>query len=369
MTASSSSVSDRNIEKTEVLHGAQNIIERTLHDFELITERLDSCIDVTGPSIIVSTRPIIDAYINLKRRGIKTRYITEITKENLEYCMRLMEIVGEVRHLAGVKGNFGVTEFCYVASATVQEASPLDEFIISTVKSFVEQQRYFFDMLWDKATPASQRIREIEKGLPSQFFDTVYDPKKILDLVVSLIESANNEVLFILPQETLNNHHTKILNAIEKARYVSNKKIDVKILVTSGKKLGKINESFDDLILARIRQLNLQMPITMSMLVVDKKMSLSFELGDNYSAETSKGRNNVKNDEPNESKYRTMGYGVHSNSISIALSYAVIFEILWHQMDLYEQIAEVYQSLLSRDKALQEFVDITAHEIRNPLQS
>ncbi|MGB7956590.1 MAG: hypothetical protein WCF23_21665 [Candidatus Nitrosopolaris sp.] len=36
------------------------------------------------------------------------------------------------------------------------------ETIISNVSGFVSQQQYFFDMLWRKAIPAKQRIKEIE---------------------------------------------------------------------------------------------------------------------------------------------------------------------------------------------------------------
>ena len=42
----------------------------------------------------------------MKERGVRIRYITEITKENVIYCKELMNF-SEVRHLDGVKGNFG----------------------------------------------------------------------------------------------------------------------------------------------------------------------------------------------------------------------------------------------------------------------
>jgi hypothetical protein len=37
--------------------------------------------------------------------------------------------------------------------------------IVSNVKIFVEQQQYFFDMLWRKIIPAKHRINEIEEDL------------------------------------------------------------------------------------------------------------------------------------------------------------------------------------------------------------
>jgi two-component system sensor histidine kinase VicK len=52
---------------------------------------------------------------------------------------------------------------------------------------------------------------------------------------------------------------------------------------------------------------------------------------------------------------------VYSNSKSIVLSYASIFESLWRQTELYEQ-------LKIHDKMQKEFINITAHELRTPVQ-
>ena len=41
-------------------------------------------------------------YIDFKRRGVKIRFITEITKENIPYCKELMQYV-ELRHMEKLK--------------------------------------------------------------------------------------------------------------------------------------------------------------------------------------------------------------------------------------------------------------------------
>jgi hypothetical protein len=94
----------------------------------------------------------------MKEKGVKIRYITEITKENVNYCKELMNF-SEVRHLDEVKGNFGVLDGIYYrASAKLTASSPPPLVISNTVRAFVEQQQYFFDMLWRKAIPAKERI-------------------------------------------------------------------------------------------------------------------------------------------------------------------------------------------------------------------
>ena len=45
------------------------------------------------------------------------RFVTEITKHNISYCKEIMENV-ELRHLDGVKGNFGVSDTEYIAIST-----------------------------------------------------------------------------------------------------------------------------------------------------------------------------------------------------------------------------------------------------------
>ena len=46
----------------------------------------------------------------LKKRNIKIRYITDITKDNLAYCKDLMSFTMEIRHLEGMKANFSISE-------------------------------------------------------------------------------------------------------------------------------------------------------------------------------------------------------------------------------------------------------------------
>ena len=40
-----------------------------------------------------------------KKRGVKLKYLTEITKDNLSYCKQLLTVVDELRHLDGIKAT------------------------------------------------------------------------------------------------------------------------------------------------------------------------------------------------------------------------------------------------------------------------
>ena len=153
-------------EKTEVIYDDENIIQSTLNLFDVVKAKLDCCIDSNSPSmLIIPDHPITKAYYKMKQQGIKIKFITDITKENLIYCRELMSF-GEVRHLDEIKGNFGIMDGIYYrASAKSKEFSPIPLLISSTMVAFVEQQQYFFDMLWKKSIPIKKRIKEIEEGL------------------------------------------------------------------------------------------------------------------------------------------------------------------------------------------------------------
>jgi two-component system sensor histidine kinase VicK len=107
--------------------------------------------------------------------------------------------------------------------------------------------------------------------------------------------------------------------------------------------------------------------------MIDRKILLSFESeskndviihsNKHHTLTTNSFKNNGKEME------NILRYGTYTNSKPTVDSYASIFETLWNHIDLYEQVKVLYYSLLQRDEALGEFVQLTAHEIRNPLQS
>jgi two-component system, OmpR family, sensor histidine kinase VicK len=134
-------------EKTEVVYGPENIIRREVAAFPDITRKMDGCYDYSGPSALVTTESIWSATRDLARRGIRLRFITDITNENISYCKQLLEYV-ELRHLNGAKGNFGIADWidCVIHSVLQEEHTPVQA-IFTNVKSFVEAQQYLFDTL------------------------------------------------------------------------------------------------------------------------------------------------------------------------------------------------------------------------------
>ena len=105
--------------------------------------------------------------LQLKNRGVKIRFITEITKDNIHYCKELINIVTEMRHLDGLIGGIAVTEMEYMTTTTLKNKQLLTQVFYSNAFEVVKQGQYIFDTFWDKAIPANQRIKEIEEGIES----------------------------------------------------------------------------------------------------------------------------------------------------------------------------------------------------------
>ncbi|MGB8034761.1 MAG: HAMP domain-containing sensor histidine kinase, partial [Nitrososphaeraceae archaeon] len=94
------------------------------------------------------------------------------------------------------------------------------------------------------------------------------------------------------------------------------------------------------------------MQTKVTVLVVDRKYSLTIELKDD------------SKDNSNEA----MGFATYSNSKPTVLSYASIFESLWMQTELYQQIKDANEQLKVHHRMQKEFINIAAHELRNPIQ-
>ena len=137
------------------MYGIDKVINAELQFFSKASNRIDTCMNYTRPSLAIELEPIKKAFLDAKSRGIKLRYLTEITKNNLAYCKELMLIVEELRHLDGIKGNFMISESEYLAPVILFEKGKIaPKIICSNLKDLVDQQQYIFDNFWNRGIPA-----------------------------------------------------------------------------------------------------------------------------------------------------------------------------------------------------------------------
>jgi two-component system, OmpR family, sensor histidine kinase VicK len=338
---------------TQVLYGVENAVKL----FSRVVYGADIVIDICDDDIISHTANTLKIF---KKRvleaGSKIRYITEIKKDNIKYCKEMMK-VGQVRHLDGIRTNFVVTDTEYTSSAIMQQVDAHPEIVYSNVRSIVEQQQYLFENLWNKAIPAERRINEIEEGIELEKTNVIQDPHNIQKLFVDLVGSARHEVLLILPTVNafLREHRIGVIQLLMHA--VREHSVNVRILTPTSIVIDNIlknevispqeGERRKDFDIRSINRSPEETSVsTVTIMVVDKKESLVFE----------------KTDDSKENFVEAVGMATHSNSKPTVLSYISIFESLWKQVDLYEQ-------LKTHDKMQKEFINIASHEMKTPTQA
>lgn len=338
---------------TQVLYGVENAVKL----FSKVVYGANTVIDICDDDIISHTatsHKIIEKRV--LEIGAKFRYITEIKKDNIKYCKELMK-VGQVRHLDGIRTNFVVTDTEYSSSAIMQQVHAHPETVYSNVRSIVEQQRYLFENLWNKAIPAERKINEIEGGIELEKTYVIQDPQSIQKLFVDMVKSVQHEVLLILPTVNafLREYRMGIIQLLMQA--MRERSVNVRILTPTNDVIdnilkntvisyqeGKRRKDFD------LRSINMSPEETavntVTIVIVDKKESLVFE----------------KTDDTKENFIEAIGMATYSNSKPTVVSYISIFESLWTQVDLYEQ-------LKTHDKMQKEFINIASHEMKTPTQA
>lgn len=356
-------------EFTQVLYGQSETLEMSCKVVSRAQERVDICGDSTLPSVSIDVPSWNEELLKLKDRNIVHRQITEINNDNIFYCKKLMEIA-DLRHLPNVKGNFGVTESEYCGSATMVQSDSPNQLIHCTVKSFVEQQQSFFDMLWDKAIPAATRIKEIEYGIKPEIIKTIQEPLEIKDLLIDKLKSAHNQIKIIIPTENefsrwISSGFFTILHDIcRQKKYDDENKTTnsfnphhdfkhpaqpefIKLLIPSisySSQLAHIIEEYNELIV-QCKEIETSIDSKSVIIIIDKSYSIAIE---------------VKNDNATNLE-SAIGFATYSNSIPTVFSYISMFESFWKQSELVEKLKEA-------DELQKDFIRIAVHELKNPIQ-
>ena len=330
-------------EKTEVVTKPEDI-DRLIHQtFSNISHNYGTCIDTSGPAVVMGVESMKKRLIVARARGVKIRFVTEITKDNLPYCRQMMEL-GEMRHLDGVQGNFGVSETEYLASATLDTEKVVPLLIYSNVKQIVKQQQYVFQTLWNKAIPAEQRIEEIELEKEHEFLEVCPDHMRAAHVYSQYAESVQSEALLILPNSKAlhREYDIGILHKLVDA--AAKRKATIRILCPLDDKNAKIAEWLSDSGGPTIQLLNGDGSDS-TVFVVDGRLLFRAE----------------QRSEQAEKFPDTIGYAVYSNSKPTVNSFKSFFEMLWNSRLLAEKLKEA-------DRLQREFINIAAHELRTPIQ-
>jgi len=310
---------DREI--TEVILGDKRVMETVLNFISESRTRIDACVDKTRPALSKDMEQIRESIVNARRRGVRLRYITEITKDNMYYCKQLLEIVDELRHLDGIIGTFYVSDKEYLVPAIVHEkGKPASQMIYWNIKEIVKQQQYVFETLWEKAISAQQKINEIEKGELPEVIEIIRNPEEIQRLVQKLLRSAEKEILVLY--SSVNSFMRNVGNGPLAVEVANRRNVSVTVLTPMDETVKKLSRYFEKQSTnIQIRNIEPSSRSPITVLIVDRKFSLALE---------------VKDDSKPISK-EAVGNVTYSTSRSTVQSYVSMFESFMKLTQLYEE--------------------------------
>ncbi|MGA9168935.1 MAG: ATP-binding protein [Nitrososphaeraceae archaeon] len=356
------------ITKTKVLDRNEDIIKQITHLAESSSGL--SIVSVSGGMQLIYNN-FFDLYKNVLdsyRKGVGSgiRWIISIDKESLSLVKTFLGLGMQIKHIKNMPMmNFAVGE--KEANATIEKmegGKMVQSLLTSNESVYVQHFKSVFEELWRTGFNPEQRIKDIEEGLDPEVIETIEKAGTVQELYLDILKSATSDVMIILP--TLNafsrQEKTGAIRLAQEAAKERNVKVRILIPMTtinghqpSEKEMKyKLKQYSNDYIGIRYFESSpAGTPDTKAtFLLVDRKSSLVIEIKDDLK----------------DTFIEAIGRSTYSNNRIAVLSYVAIFENLWNQSELYQQIRQAYEQLKVDDTMHKEFINVAAHELRNPIQ-
>ncbi len=184
--------------------------------------------------------------------------------------------------------------------------------------------------------------------------EVIPNSSRARDLYLTLVKAAEEEISLIFPTTNSFIRQEKI-GVIQVTKKVA-KELDVQVRIlmpvheSTGQSVQSLRGQNGNAI--DVRNIEQTSGTRITILVVDRNVSLVMEI----------------RDDSRETFDEAIGLSTYSNSKHRVLSYVAMFENLWNQTELYENIKKSHEQLEVHAKAQKEFINIAEHELRTPIQ-
>ena len=340
--------------KTEVLETSQDIAKK-LHQITAESNYLNICSTVKGMALGREHYLDIDEKTNKQFEKGSVKWVTSINDtKDIELVSLFLTEGLEVRHISHIPSiNFVISDK-YFASTTEKVSAGEDlisNFLVSNDPVYIEHFSTIFDNTWKHSIDAGDRIKELQQ---SEYFKAkiVADPIESLDLLNQMYSFAKKEILILLPSI---NSLIQLKNSkdLEKFNLLGSKGIIVKILIViPGNKASQLKDIGLRYPNIEFRVLQFNFPILNRITIIDTIKTIIIRIKDDT--------------KPNLST--AIGIATFIEGEHTALAYKSIFDTLWKQTVSFEKLKKLNEKIKSQEKMQKEFIDILAHEIRNPIQ-
>jgi two-component system, OmpR family, sensor histidine kinase VicK len=262
-----------------------------------------------------------------KGEGEGMRWAINIDKENLDLVEVFINAGVQVRHIKNMPPmNFGFSEIAMAATIKKQEVGKMSQsFLISTEPLYIDHFSSLFEEIWKDGTNAKERIALIEEGA-----DLTDIEVRARELYLDALKKAQKDIRIVFPTTNafLRQHDMGVVQLAKEAAEQTN--VRIRILMPRHELTKQLAcsltegtySNYNSIDLRYIKQTRLNTHATI--IIVDEKVSLVIEIRDD-----SKGTFDD-----------AIGLSIYSNSRAGVLSYISIFENLWLQTELYDQIKE-----------------------------
>ncbi len=340
------SASTKPAPELKVVRGREAAAEQLKELLKSVKEKLECCFDPSA-LLFADDSVLFDAISHIDQKKVETGLITEITEKNMARSRELLRRIN-VYHLAGIKGNFMIVDgskFYYITPSRQDAADSYFHLLAIDDKQFTETQQFLFRNLLHQASSAKERIAEIEKGIKSEFIETIRQPAEAMKIAFDLVSRASFEILVLLP--TVKTFYRAEMDGITKELgEASSRGVKVRVLVKAD------SDSMKDVSKQRIKEKHEQINVQfiqqsirsrITMFIVDEIYSLTLEV----------------NDDSANTFLTATGITTYSNSESTVLSYTSMFESLWIQADLERQskIKQAYFQIFKGQKLKDEIYE------------
>jgi hypothetical protein len=324
-----------------IIHKESSKSSRHNHFLISAIETIDCYLSQLSKSERTLSNSLFDFLTSVdKKKLARVRIITVINPENLELAKELARQFS-VYHTEGSGGDFCIidgTTYLYDIENSNNKMAGYHRQLISNNDTFVKLQQNLFENLLNHATPARDKIREVEHGIQSEYIKTIQDPSSILHLVRERIETAGFDIqaLFATINSFYRAESDGIIDLLGAARARGiNVRVLIKIDDEAMKDIPKdmIKKKHELINVNFIRQ---SLRSTITTFILDQSFSLTIEVKDD-------GKDNFS---------EATGLATYSNSESTVFTDYSMFENLWLQAELERQksIRQAYFKMFNGQK-------------------
>ena len=337
-------------QETRILDNQDEIIKQMIHLSEissgLSVVSNHGGLQLTYNSFLQQCKNVLEKQKRGEGEGI--RWIMGIEKDSVKLVKKFLKLGVKIRHVKNLAPiNFVVSKSGLVATVEeMKRGGMIQNLLTSNERSYIKHFTSMFEQLWKEGVDARYRIKDIEEKVGIAEIEIIRNPVDSIARGWDMVRSARKEIdVLFSSSNALKRQIT--MGALALLKNASEKqKVKIRMLLPSSDKSEElIEQTKSNVPKINIRTISASLETKISILVVDSRQCLILEL---------------KDDKQNSS-YEAVGLSTYSISPTIISSYLAVFESFWRQAELFERMKEV--ELLEKD-----FVNIAAHELRNPIQ-